>query len=66
VVKDQREVLVFEGSKLKQKVIAFLDSQLPPLLGVGPIKEGSTRVVGNFLQDGQKRVSSDRVHGLLL
>jgi hypothetical protein len=53
MVKDQGEVLVFEGAKIKQEVVIFIDTKLLPLVGIDPMKKGSSRVMGNLLEDGK-------------
>jgi len=53
VMQDQREVLVFEGEKIKQEVVIFIDTKLLPLVGIDLMKEGSSRVIGNVLEDGK-------------
>ncbi|NBS83584.1 MAG: hypothetical protein EBS59_02635 [Verrucomicrobia bacterium] len=53
VMQDQSEVLVFEGAKIKQEVVIFIDTKLLPLVGIDLMKEGSSRVMGNLLEDGK-------------
>jgi len=52
-MQDQSEVLVFEGAKIKQEVVIFIDTKLLPLVGIDPMKKGSSRVMGNLLEDGK-------------
>ena len=51
VMQDEGEVLVFEGAKIKQEVVIFMDTKLLPLVGIDLMKEGSSGMMGDIRED---------------
>ena len=62
VMQDEGEVSVFEGAKIKQEVVIFMDTKLLPLVGIDLMKEGSPGMMGDVCQNRKQRMGLVGIH----